>query len=78
MVFVEVAMNTLPYKVVTKFIWWHQWHHGNGIDEMRQWLENNIGAPYKDWVSDVESESEFMVIKFRTERDAILFALKYI
>lgn len=69
-------MNILPYKVETKLIWWH--HGSNGIDEMRQWLRNNIGEPYKDWVSDVGPESDFMVIKFRTERDAILFALKCI
>lgn len=69
-------MNTFPYKIETKY----GWKSPKEIAEMRQWLKNNTGEPYHDWISYIGHSplGEYIFcVNFRNEKDAILFALAW-
>jgi len=62
-------MINFKYKVFTNYSYWNR-------PFVRKWLDENIGKPYADWVTDYYSGN--LVVKFKNEEDAVLFALKWL
>lgn len=65
-------MLNLPFRVKTNHDWYVQ---NQEIIDMRKWLKENIGEPYKFWATD--SVDLKLCVKFKNEKDAILFALRW-
>mgnify|MGYP003341201073 FL=1 len=46
--------------------------------ELRLWLKENIGVPYKSWVTETnDNDQDTIIVKCRTAEQATLIALKW-
>jgi hypothetical protein len=65
-------MLGLNYCVSTNFDWQNQVLE---IHEMREWIRENIGDAYDRWVT--ETTGKKIRVRFKYEKDALLFALRW-
>jgi hypothetical protein len=61
-------MLDFKYKVCTNYSYWSC--------DISKWLVENIGKLYAEWITDYYNGN--LVIKFKNEEDAVLFALKWL